>query len=66
MHPKYKQGWNDRVRKTSEDYGAVYRGRMNVFFVNRAEAKDWTDDEKREYVGGWGDASAKIAALEIP
>lgn len=65
MMPKYKQGWNDRVRKTAEDYGAVYMASGDRLVVNRAEAKDWTLAEKADYVKGWNEASAKIAALEI-
>lgn len=66
MNAFYRMGWNDRVRKHSEDYGRVYKTGDGALLANTHEAKRWPDEDRAEYVRGWEDASAKIAALFLP
>lgn len=64
-------GWNDRVAKTSEDYGKAYlsRGGPNIpreYVANHRVARKWSVSQRAEYVRGWEAASKKIASLRLP
>lgn len=64
--PHYRRGWNDRIAKRGEDYGRVFRSTVGKPVVNHPEANAWRLGERQEYVKGWEDAEARIAALALP
>jgi hypothetical protein len=66
MTDRYKQGWNDRVRKTSDDYGKAFLTVDGRHVANSREARDWSEAERADYVRGWTEAEAKILTLELP
>jgi hypothetical protein len=65
MTPRYREGWNDRVRKTTDDYGKVYRTRGGHWGGMGSAVVSWTEEEREDYARGWIDASAKIATLVL-
>ncbi len=65
MTEHYIMGWNDRVAKTSEDYGKTYLSSGGEYVANAAAAEAWAPEHRAQYVLGWEEASAKIASLKI-
>lgn len=64
--PRYREGWNDRVAKRTEEYGKTYRTGDGRYLANYREADTWPQADREAYVRGWEAASVKIASLAIP
>lgn len=61
--PLFVLGWNDRVSKRVEDYGAAFLSNGGDYLANTEQAKAWSREERAEYVRGWDAASKVIAGL---